>query len=145
MKKSMMNLISASIILGVIVLPQSNRARMLEMSLARSRSVESAYVVTNAVERFSQVNNGVYPPLVANFARFLPGRRPIENAITGVETEPVDGAASSPGAIGYSPISMMGMDVGFTITVFGQDATVGPNGNGTIFTISRQPMPETPE
>ena len=35
-------------------------------------------------------------------------------------TEPVDGAAASPGQVGYVPLSMAGTIVGATITVFGR-------------------------
>ena len=133
------------VVFAVIVLPQANRATQLESSMTRARLVEGAYVAADAVERSAELNQGVYSPLVANFSKFLPLQMLLMNAITLVRTEPVDGSASSSGAIGYVPISIGGINVGFTLTVFGIDATVGPAGDGTVLWIERLPLPPATE
>ncbi len=126
-------------VFAVIVLPQANRATQLEYSVTRARLVEGAYVVADAVERFAEENQGIYPVLVGGFILYLPHQSLIMNALTMVRTEPIDGAASGAGQIGCMPVIMQGLAVGFTITAFGRDSTVGVEGDGTLLYIVRYP------
>ena len=110
---------------------------------AKEAAVKSnCHTVQLAAEDFAVQNNGVYAPLVANFANALPdsdgdgNADPLNNPFTNAATEPVDGAAAGPGVTGYAPITQGGVDVGYTITGYGKDASVGPAGNGTIITLT---------
>ena len=112
-------------------------------SRAKEAAVKSnCHTVQLAAEDFAVQNNGVYAALVANFANALPDNTgdgiadPLNNPFTNLGTEPVDGAAAAPGATGYVPIANGAVNVGYTITGFGKDATVGPAGNGTILTLT---------
>lgn len=122
----------------LIVLPHAERAAVLEQSLSRSVAVEGAYILADAAERFA-VKYGFYPSNVASMDHYFPGGRQLRNGATGIDSEPVDGAAFSPGEIGYAPINQGGLDVGYTITVFGRDATVGPGGDGLILQVISAP------
>ena len=145
MNRSMISQVATAMVLGVIVLPQPNRAILLEHSLSNSLGVESAHIVADAAERFSEVNQGAYPWGVSAFTKFLPGSTLLMNGVTQQRTEPIDGSAAWGGSIGYTPIVLAGINVGFTISLFGRDATVGPEGDGILLYIIRQPGPESPE
>lgn len=110
---------------------------------AKEAAVKSnCHTVQLAAEDFAVQNNGVYAATVANFANALPdtdgdgAADQLVNPFTNGETEPVDGAAGTAGQTGYAPIIQGGVNVGYTITGFGKDATVGPNANGTIILLT---------
>ena len=112
-------------------------------SRAKEAAVKSnCHTVQLAAEDFAVQNNGVYAGAVANFANALPDNDgdgvadPLNNPFTNAATEPVDGAAGTAGQTGYIAIAQAGVNVGYTITGFGKDATVGPNGDGTIITLT---------
>ena len=54
----------------------------------------------------------------------LPGGQELVNPFTNLRTEPVNGAAGNPGQIGYVPVIQGGINVGYTITGFGQYYTM---------------------
>jgi type IV pilus assembly protein PilA len=111
---------------------------------AKEAAVKSnCHTVQLAAEDFAVQNNGVYAAGVANFQNALPDTdgdgNPdlLVNPFTNVATEPGDGAAAAPGDTGYVPIvDVNGVNIGYTITGFGKDATVGPNGDGTIILLT---------
>jgi prepilin-type N-terminal cleavage/methylation domain-containing protein len=110
---------------------------------AKEAAVKSnCHTVQLAAEDFAVQNNGVYAAGVANFANALPdtdgdgAADQLVNPFTNAETEPVDGAAGTAGQTGYAPIIQGGVNVGYTITGYGKDATVGPNANGTIILLT---------
>ena len=112
-------------------------------SRAKEAAVKSnCHTVQLAAEDFAVQNNGVYAAIVADFANALPDNDgdgvadPLNNPFTNAATEPVDGAAAAPGATGYVPIVSGVVNVGYTITGFGKDATVGPAGDGLILTLT---------
>jgi prepilin-type N-terminal cleavage/methylation domain-containing protein len=110
---------------------------------AKEAAVKSNCHTTQlAAEDFAVQNNGVYAPGVGNFANALPDNDgdgipdPLNNPFTNLPTEPVDGQAGAAGQTGYVAINVGGVDVGYTITGFGKDATVGPAGDGLIITLT---------
>jgi hypothetical protein len=130
-KHSISILFSICAVLGVIVLPQENRARQLLLSVSASRQVESFYIVADAAEFYAEQNSGIYSPNTAGLQGNLPGGRLLMNPYTLADTEPVDGAAATPGQIGYIPVVQGGWNVGFVLTAFGRYAE--------ILSISRYP------
>ena len=105
-------------------------------SRAKEASVKSnCHTVQLAAEDEAVQNDGVYAANVAAFQAGLPNNGALlTNPFTNAATEPVDGQAGSAGQTGYLPINQGGVDVGYTITGYGKDATVG-NG-GIIITMS---------
>jgi len=111
---------------------------------AKEAAVKSnCHTVQLAAEDFAVQNNGVYAAGVANFAQSLPDTNgdgnadQLTNPFTNVASEPVDGAAATPGQTGYVPIvDVGGVNIGYTITGFGKDNTVGPQQNGTIILLT---------
>ena len=111
---------------------------------AKEAAVKSnCHTVQLAAEDFAVQNNGVYAGLVANFANSLPDpdgdgvADQLTTPVTNAASEPIDGAAAAPGQTGYAPIvDAGGVNIGYTITGYGKDATVGPQGNGTIILLT---------
>jgi prepilin-type N-terminal cleavage/methylation domain-containing protein len=110
---------------------------------AKEAAVKSNCHTTQlAAEDFAVQNNGVYAAAVVDFQNALPDNDgdgisdPLNNPFTNAATEPVDGAAGSAGQTGYQPIVVGLVEVGYTITGFGKDANVGPNGDGLIITLT---------
>jgi hypothetical protein len=54
----------------------------------------------------------------------LPGGALLENPFSKAGTEPVDGTAAAAGVTGYDPIAQNAVNVGYTITGCGKEATV---------------------
>jgi prepilin-type N-terminal cleavage/methylation domain-containing protein len=110
---------------------------------AKEASVKSnCHTVQLAAEDFAVQNNGTYAAVVANFAASLPDSDAdgvpdqLNNPFTNVQSEPGDGTAAGPGDTGYLPIVQGVVNVGYVITGFGKDGTVGPNGDGLILTLT---------
>ena len=95
-----------------------------------------------AAEDFAIQNAGVYSALVAPFVSFFPDMDGngvgdlLKNPYTQAQSEPVDGQAAARGQTGYVPTVQAGVNVGYTVTGYGHDATAGPNGDGIIFMAS---------
>jgi len=90
---------------------------------------QNMHTVQLAAETFAVGNEGVYPvstvavgPDGDAMADLLPQGQLLRNPFTGNQTEPFDGAAVTPGAIGYAPFLVGGEPAGYDITGFGQDA-----------------------
>jgi len=99
----------------------------------------NCYVVQAAAEAFAVENGGVYADDLGGDATaagntvvdFLPGGALFENPYTHALTEPVDGAAASPGETGYADIKdASGTQVGYKITAHGA--------GWVVFTIENQ-------
>jgi type IV pilus assembly protein PilA len=111
---------------------------------AKEAAVKSnCHTVQLAAEDFAVQNNGVYAAVVGDFAAALPDTdgdgnpNQLVNPFTNAATEPVDGAAGTSGQTGYAPIvDANAVNIGYTITGFGKDATVGPNQDGTIILLT---------
>ncbi len=91
------------------------------------RVIENCLIVQAAAEAFADENGGIYPanagvdetPLGNTLIDLLPGGLLLENPYTSLRTEPIDGAAATPGQTGYMPIVDNGIKVGYSITGFG--------------------------
>ena len=97
---------------------------------AKEAQVKSqAHTVQLAAEDWAVRNNGIYGTL-ANVITLLPqGGALMTNAFTGVDSEPsVEAVAAAAGAVGYLPTVENGVRVGYRITGYGKDNTVGDNG-----------------
>lgn len=103
----------------------------------RERAKESAvksncHTVQLAAEDFAVQNEGVYAANVDMDATsagmtildMLPGGLRLENPFTQAVTEPVNAPAVNPGETGYQPIVQGGINVGYTITGFGENALI---------------------
>jgi len=108
-------------ILAAIAIPNfiAMQARAKEAS-----TKSNCHTVQLAAEDFAVQNDGVYSAVVANIIPMLPGGVALENPFTKAATEPVDGAAATPGQTGYVPIVQGGANVGYTITGFGKTALI---------------------
>jgi hypothetical protein len=85
-----------------------------------------AYILQSAVEAFVEHNDGLYPGNLADVNRdgknvvdYLPGGELLLNQFTFARSEPVDGAAATPGQVGYYVIAHCGENVGYTIDAWG--------------------------
>ena len=89
-----------------------------------------------AVERFASENGGIYPANVDadtslaghTVLELLPAGG-LENPFTKSKAAPVNGAADSPGEIGYVPVAQNGWNVGYVVTGFGTTALVAELSN----------------
>jgi prepilin-type N-terminal cleavage/methylation domain-containing protein len=106
---------------------------------AKEASVKSnCHTVQLAAEDFAVQADGVYAGTVAeanpntgdSIIDMLPGGVNLENPFTKAATEPVDGAAATPGQTGYSPVALIGVNIGYTITGCGKTA------GSTVITLS---------
>jgi len=96
---------------------------------AKEANVKSvAHTTQLAAEDWAVRNNGIYTGNVADVITLLPGGNLLTNAFTGNDTEPVAGAATSAGQVGYVVINDGASNVGYTITGFGKDANQGDAG-----------------
>jgi type IV pilus assembly protein PilA len=92
---------------------------------AKEASTKSnCHTVQLAAEDFSVQNDGVYSANVAGFQAALPSGALLTNPFTKAVTEPVDGAAATPGQTGYVVIAQGGTNVGYTINGFGKTIEV---------------------
>ena len=96
-----------------------------------------AHTVQLAAEDFAVRNDGIYSDAGADLLALLPGAALLDNAFTGLAAEPTwAGAAATTGEIGIVAVVQGGVNVGYTITGFGKDATQGPNADGIILTLT---------
>lgn len=78
-----------------------------------------------AAEDYAVRNNGIYSDTGADIQPLLPGGALLDNAYTGVISEPQFGAAAaSAGQIGIVVILQGGVPVGYTINGFGRTVEV---------------------
>jgi prepilin-type N-terminal cleavage/methylation domain-containing protein len=122
-------------ILAAVAIP--NFVRMIVN--AKEAGVKSnSHTVQMAAEDFAVLNDGVYASDLSSttamsgetIVDMLPNTF-LENPFTRAASEPVDGAAASPGETGYVPIvDVSGTNIGYTITGYGKAATVLTLSNG---------------
>jgi type IV pilus assembly protein PilA len=93
-----------------------------------------------AAEDFAVQNSGFYAATVGPLRGFFTDPVGVagflKNPYSQALTEPVDGAAAAPGETGYVVVAQAGANVGYWISGYGKDATVGPNGDGIVFLIT---------
>ena len=116
-------------ILSVIAIP--NMVNM--QSRAKEATVKSGcHTVQLAAEDFSVLSGGLYPSDVDSdttpggdtLIDMLPKGQALNNPFTRNDTEPINGAASQAGEIGYLPVLVGGIRVGYTISGFGVSAMI---------------------
>ncbi len=96
-----------------------------------------AHTVQLAAEDFAVRNDGIYSDLGGDLLALLPGAALLDNAFTGLAAEPQFGAiAAGAGQIGIQAVIQNGVNVGYTITGYGKDATQGPLSDGIILTLT---------
>jgi prepilin-type N-terminal cleavage/methylation domain-containing protein len=113
-------------ILAAIAVPNfiSMQARAKEATVK-----SNAHTVQLAAEDYAVKEGGVYAGGVGDFEASLPGgAATLKNPFTGNEDQPVAGTADAPGEVAYAPIEQNSVNVGYTITGFGKDNTVGDAG-----------------
>lgn len=96
----------------------------------------AAHTVQLAAEDYAVRNDGIYGAAVGDIQPLLPAGALLDNAFTGNATEPVLGVAAATGQVGYAPIDVGGVLVGYSITGFGKDATAGPDATGILLTLT---------
>jgi hypothetical protein len=101
-----------------IIVELSNREEL------ENKVIVNCIIVQQAIEEFALLNSGVYPcnvgvdttPWGETLIDFLPDGMLLENPITRVATEPVDGYAVTSGSTGYCPYqNQLGINVGYRI------------------------------
>jgi len=97
----------------------------------------SAHTVQLAAEDFAVRNDGIYSDAGADLLALLPGGVLLDNAFSGAASEPRWAAAGAAiGQVGIVAVAQGGVNVGYTITGYGKDATSGPNGDGMVLTLT---------
>jgi len=98
---------------------------------AKEASTKSnCHTVQLAAEDFGVRNDGVYAANLADavngntIVTMLPGNALLVNPFTKGQTEPIDGAAGTPGQTGYQVIAQGGTNVGYTIDGWGKTAQI---------------------
>ena len=107
---------------------------------AKEASVkENSHTVQLAAEDWCVQSDGLYPGNISDVSTvtglsiidMLPQATSLANPFTRALTEPVDGAAGSPGQTGYEPVlDGAGTVMGYHITGYGRTATVLLLNNG---------------
>jgi len=97
----------------------------------------SAHTVQLAAEDFAVRNDGIYSDAGADLLALLPGGVLLDNAFSGAASEPRWAAAGAAiGQVGIVAVAQGGVNVGYTITGYGKDATSGPAGDGLVLTLT---------
>jgi len=98
--------------------------------------VANCAVLQAAVEQFAAENDGVYPDdvdidtsLAGNTVLDLLPPGGFENPFTKAKEAPVNGAADSPGEVGYIAVAEGEWNVGYVVTGYGSDALVAEMSN----------------
>lgn len=83
----------------------------------------AAHTVQLAAEDFAVRNDGIYSDAAGDLQPLLPGGNLLDNAFTGVASEPqFAAAAGTAGQVGIVAIAQGGVNVGYTITGCGKTA-----------------------
>ncbi|MGD9548022.1 MAG: type II secretion system protein [Candidatus Krumholzibacteriia bacterium] len=86
----------------------------------------AAHTVQLAAEDYAVRNDGIYSDAAADLTPLLPGAALLENAFTGVASEPqFASAAATTGQVGIQAVLQGGVNVGYTITGMGKDPAAG--------------------
>ncbi len=96
---------------------------------AKEAKVKSAAHTTQlAAEDYAVRNDGVYGA-IGDVQNLLPNNGTLlDNAFTGLPSEPSVATATAAGEIGYAPTAENNVNVGYVVTGYGKDADSGDNG-----------------
>jgi prepilin-type N-terminal cleavage/methylation domain-containing protein len=112
-------------ILALIAIPNFTRVT----SQAKEAAIkENCHTIQVAAEDFALQNNGLYAENVdaditpggSTLIDLLPSGKRLVNPFTQGSTEPSDGAVTNPGEIGYAPVKLNRINIGYTITAIGR-------------------------
>jgi len=113
-------------ILAVIAIPNFGKVTQQ----AKEAAIKSnCHTIQIAAEDFAVQNNGLYAenvdadvtPAGSTLIDLLPSGERLMNPFTQSATEPVDGAVSDPGEVGYAPVKLNNsINIGYTITAIGR-------------------------
>lgn len=85
----------------------------------------AAHTVQLAAEDYAVRNDGIYSDAQADLQALLPGGALLDNAFSGVASEPqFAAAAGAAGEVGIQAVVQGGVNVGYTITGFGKTANI---------------------
>jgi prepilin-type N-terminal cleavage/methylation domain-containing protein len=135
---TLIELMIVIVIMGILV-----SMAIYSFKRMRERAKECAvktncHTVQLAAEDFAVQNEGIYAANVdvdatpggTTILDLLPGGVRLENPFTQAGSEPVNAAAANPGETGYQAIVQGGVNVGYTITGFGESVLVITIDNG---------------
>jgi prepilin-type N-terminal cleavage/methylation domain-containing protein len=141
MKRKGFTMIELMIVVAIIGILAS--MAIYSFKRMRERARESAvkancHTVQLAAEDFAVQNEGVYATNVdmdatpggQTIVDMLPGGVMLVNPFTQVATEPINAPAANQGETGYQPLAQGGINVGYTITGFGENALLITLTNG---------------
>jgi|GEM_PF-709999 len=123
------------VVLGVLTAIAIPNYIQLVNRTKETKVKENCHCVQVAVEAFAVGTNGIYPDandaaIVANILPEFPGGQRLVNPFTNVRTEPVAGAATTPGQTGYEVNAPFGVNIGYTVTGFGKTQIVDTKTGG---------------
>jgi prepilin-type N-terminal cleavage/methylation domain-containing protein len=141
MKRKGFTMIELMIVVAIIGILAS--LAIYSFKRMRERAKECAvksncHTVQLAAEDFAVQNEGVYAtnvdldatPAGTTILDMLPGGVRLENPFTQVNTEPVNAPAANPGETGYQAVVQGGVNVGYSITGFGENVLILTLTNG---------------
>jgi prepilin-type N-terminal cleavage/methylation domain-containing protein len=99
---------------------------------AKEAKVKSvAHTVQLAAEDYAVRNDGQYSTDRAELQLLFPGGDFLENAFTGAEDLPINGAAAAAGVVGIDAVGVAVPGTGYRITGFGKDELILTLTNGS--------------
>lgn len=136
---TLIELMIVVVIIGVLVSVAVPNFVRLKVNAQEAGVKSNSHAVQVAAEDWAVQNVGFYAadvsdvlPSGESIIDLLPWSQPLPNPFTNANTEPVDGAAATPGQTGYEPVvDGNGAHIGYIITGFGKSAQLCRFSNGS--------------